>query len=109
MSKHQSMRCTVCTTSYDRHAPHEIAGHTFRMRIGRPRAWRLAVSWEHQIGSVSYIFSLVPACNRPQRNGGELLVHRRTVTGATEQVHYFRIPSTPDFYALLDQTGTPLS
>ncbi|MEU9699489.1 hypothetical protein [Streptomyces sp. NPDC047981] len=109
MSRHQSMRCTICTTTYNRHAPREISGHQFRMRIGRPRARRLTVSGERQIGSATYIFSLVPARNRPQRNGGELLVHRLAVTGATEQVHYFRIPSTPDYYALLDQAGTPLS
>ncbi|MFF0481890.1 hypothetical protein [Streptomyces sp. NPDC004435] len=109
MSRYESMRCTACTITHDRHAPREIAGHRFRMHIGRPRAWRLAISWERQIGSATYIFSLVPARNRPQRNGGELLVHRVAATGTTEQVHYFRIPSTPDYYALLDQAGSPLN
>ncbi|MEU8540825.1 hypothetical protein AB0C52_12710 [Streptomyces sp. NPDC048717] len=106
-SPHTPLRCAVCDVPREDHASREIAGHPFRVHIGRRREWRMSISWDCNIGANAYRFTLAPAQHRPQRNGGTLHVHRRTPTGL-ELVHYFRIPSTPDYYALLNQAKTPL-
>ncbi|MEW1701015.1 hypothetical protein ACIQCR_16755 [Streptomyces sp. NPDC093249] len=103
------LRCTTCTLSRDHHAPREIAGHPFRTALGPRRGWRLSASWERRIGRTTYRFTLTPARNRPQRNGGLLLVHRHTHAGALELIHELRIPTTPAYYALLNQANTPLN
>lgn len=106
-SPYRPMSCTVCTLPRERHAPRDIAGHPFRIHIGNRREWRQSISWDRHIGNSAYRFTLTPARHRPQRNGGTLHVHRRSSTGEMEQVHYFRIPTTPAYYVLLNQARNP--
>ncbi|MFI1201690.1 hypothetical protein ACH4VR_19925 [Streptomyces sp. NPDC020883] len=84
---------------------HNTTGHRFTMYVSRPTNWRISVSWERRIGSAIYRFELVPARNRPGRNGGELIVTRHTPTDVPQTIHQFRIRATRDYMALLEQTG----
>ncbi|MFK0294286.1 hypothetical protein ACIQU6_27965 [Streptomyces sp. NPDC090442] len=83
---------------------HATNTHRFTMYVSRPTNWRISVAWERRMGSATYRFELAPARNRPGRNGGELIVTRHTRDG-TQTIHTFRIRTTRDYMALLEQTG----
>ncbi|MFP3991054.1 hypothetical protein U9R90_27010 [Streptomyces sp. E11-3] len=94
--------CRLCKVPQDEHRD---ASHRFAMYVSPPRNWRISVSWERQIGSGAYRFDLIPARNRPSKNGGELIVTRTGKHAAAKVVHRFRVRSTVDYRALLAQTG----
>ncbi|WP_330335664.1 hypothetical protein OHS33_39185 (plasmid) [Streptomyces sp. NBC_00536] len=94
-------RCKVPKRDHDSDAP---GAHRFVMYVSPRRNWVVSVSWERRIGSAKYTFQLVPARNKPNRNGGELIVTRTGAHSAPEVIHQFRVRSTPAYRALLAQT-----